>query len=119
MIAPGLRDAPSPPSERETAALVAYARRASRGAYVPVPTHIETVASVFARYCLGCHIVDGDGGKDGPELTHIGSKRDLEFLRKVILDPESVDPDAEMPSFAKRLTPAEIEAVAEYLASRR
>ena len=119
MIAPGLREAPAPPSERETAALVAYARRASRDAYVPVPAHIETVASVFARYCLGCHVVDGDGGKDGPELTHIGSKRDLEFLRKVIIDPESVDPDAEMPSFAKRLTPAEIDAVATYLASRR
>ena len=119
MIAAGLREPPAPPTERELAAIVAYARRASRGPYVPVPAHVETVAFVFARYCIGCHVVDGDGGKDGPELTHIGSKRDLEFVRKVIIDPESVDPDAEMPSFAKRLTPEEIEAVAAFLAARK
>lgn len=119
MIAPGLREPPSPRTEREVAAIVAYIRRAARGPYHPVPAHIETVANVFARYCLGCHIVDGDGGKDGPELTHIGSKREIGFLRQVITDPESVDPDAEMPPFAKRLSPEEIEAVAAYLASRK
>lgn len=119
MIAPGLREPPFPRTEREVAAIVAYVRRAARGPYHPVPAHIETVAHVFARYCLGCHIVDGDGGKDGPELTHIGSKREIGFLRQVITDPESVDPDAEMPPFAKRLSPEEIEAVAAYLASRK
>jgi len=119
MITPGLREPPAPPSERESAAIVAYVRRASRDPYVPVPAHIEVVATVFSRFCVGCHVIEGDGGKDGPELTHIGSKRDVAFLRKVIADPESVDPDAEMPSFAKRLTPEELEAVASYLASRR
>ena len=119
MITPGLREAPSPPTEREVSAILAYVRRASRTPYVPVPAHTETVASVFARFCVGCHVIDGDGGKDGPNLSHIGSKRDIAFLRKVIVDPESVDPDAEMPPFAKRLTPAEIEAMASFLAGKR
>ena len=119
MIAPGLREPPAPPSEREVSAILAYARRASRSPYVPVPAHMETVATVFARFCLGCHVIDGDGGKDGPELTHVGSKRDIAFLRRVITDPESVDPDAEMPSFAKRLTAEEIGAVATFLATRK
>jgi mono/diheme cytochrome c family protein len=30
-----------------------------------------------------------------------------------------VDPDAEMPSFGKRLTPAELDAIAAYLAARK
>ena len=119
MIAPGLREAPAPPTEREVSAMVAYIRRVSRGPYVPVPAHTEIVASVFARYCIGCHVVDGDGGKDGPDLTHIGSKRDITFLRRVIADPESVNPDADMPAFAKRLTPEELEAVATFLSSRK
>jgi ubiquinol-cytochrome c reductase cytochrome b subunit len=119
MITPGLRDAPAARTERETAAIVAYVRRASRAAYVPVPAHTEMAATVFARYCVGCHVVDGDGGKDGPNLSHIGSKRDLAFLRRVITDPESVNPDAEMPSFAKRLTPEEIDAIAAFFASRK
>lgn len=119
MIAPGLREAPAAVGEREVAAIVAYVRRASRGPYVPVTAHMETVATVFARFCVGCHVIDGDGGKDGPELTHIGSKRDIVHLRRVIADPESVNPDAEMPSFAKRLTPDELEAVAKYLESRK
>jgi mono/diheme cytochrome c family protein len=63
--------------------------------------------------------VDGDGGTDGPELSAIGAKRDVAFLKRLIADPESVDPDAEMPSFVRRLTPAELEAIAEYLAARK
>ena len=119
MIAAGLRAPPAPPGEREVTAILAYVRRAGRGPYTPVPAHTETVATVFARFCVGCHVVDGDGGKDGPDLTHVGSKRDLTYLRRVIADPESVNPDAEMPAFAKRLTPEELEAMAQYLGSRR
>ena len=41
---------------------------------------------VFAAYCSICHIVDGTGGKVGPELTGIGS-RDREDILLEILDP--------------------------------
>ena len=61
--------------------------------------------------------IDGDGGKDGPDLSAIGSKRDQDTLRRIIADPESVNPDAEMPAFAKRLTPAELDAISRYLAT--
>ena len=119
MIAPGLRQAPSPPNEREVTAILAYVRRTARGPYVQVPAHRETVATIFARFCVGCHVIDGDGGKDGPELSHVGSKRDLAYLRSVIADPESVNPDAEMPAFAKRLTAQELETMAAFLADRK
>ncbi len=119
MIAPGLRDPPVVVSEREAAALVAYARRASRQPYPGFSPHLETVGAVFARYCVGCHKLDGDGGKDGPDLSHEGSKHDAATLRRWIVDPEEVDPDAEMPSFGDRLSAAQLDAVSAYLAARK
>lgn len=119
MIAPGLREPPAAMNEREAAALVAYARKVSRHAYPGFDQRTETAARIFARYCVGCHIIDGDGGKDGPELSHAGSKHDLATLRRWITDPEAVDPDADMPSFGDRLTADELEAIASYIASRK
>ncbi len=119
MIAPGLREPPVVVNEREVAAMAAYARRASREPYPGFTPEIETVAAVFARYCVGCHRIDADGGKDGPDLSHAGAKHDAATLRRWIEDPELVDPDAEMPSFGDRLTGAQLDAVSRYLAARK
>jgi ubiquinol-cytochrome c reductase cytochrome b subunit len=119
MIAPGVREPPSAVNEREIAALMAYMRRLSRSEYPGFPKRTEIAASVYARHCVGCHIIDGDGGDDGPELTGIGRTHDVDTLRRWIADPESVNPDAEMPSFGKRLTPEQLDAIAGYLADRR
>jgi ubiquinol-cytochrome c reductase cytochrome b subunit len=119
MIAPGMREPPAVVHEREAAAVVAYVRRASREPYPGFPPLIEASAVVFARYCIGCHKIEGDGGTDGPDLTHEGSKHDAATLRRWIVDPELVDPDAEMPSFGDRLSEAQLDAISSYLASRR
>jgi putative heme-binding domain-containing protein len=39
--------------------------------------------------CAACHIVNGAGGLLGPELTEIGLRRSLKFLRDSILDPSA------------------------------
>jgi mono/diheme cytochrome c family protein len=119
MIAPGMREPPAVVHEREAAAVVAYARRASRETYPGYPPRVETSGAIFARYCVGCHTIDGDGGTDGPDLTTIGSKHDAATLRRWIEDPELVDPDAEMPSFGDRLSAEQLDTIAGYLASRR
>ena len=119
MIGPGLREPPAVVHEREAAAIVAFVRRAARQPYPGYPPLVETTAAVFARYCVGCHKIEGDGGTDGPDLTHEGSKHDAATLRRWIVDPEDVDPDAEMPSFGDRLTGAQLDAVSSYLAARR
>lgn len=119
MIGPGLREPPVVVNEREVAAMVAYARRASLQPYPGFTPYIETVAAVVARYCIGCHKMDGDGGKEGPDLSHAGAKHDAATLRRWIVDPELVDPDAEMPSFGERLTAAQLDAVSTYLAARK
>jgi ubiquinol-cytochrome c reductase cytochrome b subunit len=119
MIAPGLREPPSRPGEREVAALVAYVQKLSRHEYPRFDEQTEMVGSVYARYCVGCHIIDGDGGTDGPELSRIGSEHDAAYLERLIADPESVNPQAEMPAFRKRLSPDELKAIAAYLAARK
>ena len=80
---------------------------------------IETAAGVWARYCVGCHVIDGDGGSDGPELSHIGAKHDAAELKGWIADPEAIKPETDMPSFGKRLTPQQLDAIAQYLANRK
>ncbi len=119
VIAPGLREPPTVVHEREAAAVVAYVRRASRERYPGYPASVETTGAIYARYCVGCHTIDGDGGTDGPDLTAIGSKHDAATLRRWIEDPELVDPDAEMPSFGDRLSAEQLDTIAGYLASRR
>jgi cytochrome c oxidase cbb3-type subunit III len=39
--------------------------------------------------CSGCHLVRGEGGVDGPDLSFIGSQRPIEFLRHSILQPDA------------------------------
>lgn len=39
--------------------------------------------------CIGCHLVRGEGGFKGPDLSAIGSQRSLEHLRMAILDPNA------------------------------
>jgi ubiquinol-cytochrome c reductase cytochrome b subunit len=119
MIAPGLREPPTVIHERQAAAMVAYVRRLSRQPYPGFDPHTEKAATVFARYCIGCHLIDGDGGKDGPDLSHEGSKHDVATLRRWIIDPEAVDPKADMPAFGKRLSPDELETIASYLSARK
>jgi quinol-cytochrome oxidoreductase complex cytochrome b subunit len=119
MIAPGLREPPTAVTEREAAALIAYVRQVTRQLYPGYPQPIERAAGVWARYCVGCHVIDGDGGSDGPELSRIGSKHDAPTLRNWIADPEAVKPDTDMPAFGKRLTPEQLDAIAQYLASRK
>ncbi len=119
MIAPGLREPPTAISEREAAAVVAYAQRASRQIYPGFPPSVEAAAIVWARFCVGCHTLDGDGGKQGPDLSHEGTKHDLATLRRWITNPEAVDPEADMPAFGKRLKPQELDAIAQFLAARK
>src|SRR5580700_8680651 len=44
--------------------------------------------------CAACHVVNGSGGRLGPELTEVGLRRSLNFLRDSIVDPGAyIDPD--------------------------
>ncbi len=120
IIASGLRPPAAAVHEREAAAMVAYVRRLTRAGHQhpALEPGARAAAAVFARHCIGCHRIDGEGGDEGPDLSRVGTKHDFERLRVWIADPASIDPDAEMDPFGKRLTPQELDAIAGYLARR-
>lgn len=39
--------------------------------------------------CGQCHMIDGKGGRLGPDLTAVGRKRSLAYLKQSILDPNA------------------------------
>lgn len=119
MIAPGLREVSNAPGEREAAALVAYVRKLSRQPYPGFAPQTEQASGVFARFCIGCHSIDGDGGSDGPDLTRAGEKLDAAALRRWIEDPEAVNPITDMPAFGDRLSAEQLDAISAYLAARK
>lgn len=124
-IAPGVRPADQPPPRRamtrtQALAVVAFLRRQYGGADLPVISQeVAGAAQIYAEVCAACHRMSGEGATIGPDLTHVGSRRNLESIRRVIEDPLTAFPDSEMPPFKDTLTPEQIEAIARYLASRR
>jgi mono/diheme cytochrome c family protein len=61
--------------------------------------------------CVGCHMVNGQGGTVGMDLTHIGAKLSRARMRVVITQGEG-----QMPAYAK-LKPADLNALLDYLQS--
>ena len=83
-------------------------------------------AIIQAAGCLACHKLDGQGQVIAPDLTHVGSRRDAESIRKKILDPaSSIAKGYEklagiMPkTFGTMMSAAQLEALAQYLAARK
>ena len=121
IIAPGTRK-PPPGGMRESQArsIAHYLQKVRAGGRSPEPsgeTHVAVLT--LGRWCAGCHIIDGEGVKQGPDLTRAGEKRDAKWLREWISDPAAVDDLADMPAFNDKLQPEEIAAVADYLAARK
>lgn len=124
-IAPGVRTAedraPRSAMGRFGAqAVVAYLRRSHAGIAPPeLSPSLKLAAYTYASACVNCHRISGEGGTVGPDLTTIGERRDQAGIRAVIEDPAAVYGQSRMPAFKDRLTGAQIEALAEYLAGRK
>jgi mono/diheme cytochrome c family protein len=72
------------------------------------------------QQCGGCHVVAGQGGAVGPDLTFIGVQHSAGWLHSFIESPRSFHPGTMMPAFGPPvLTHQEMEEIAQYLATLR
>lgn len=69
---------------------------------------------VFKEKCAMCHLVKGQGGKIGPDLTKIAAKLKEKALRAQLENPKKANPASAMPSF-KSLPKADTDALVAYL----
>src|SRR5437660_8692904 len=83
-------------------------------------------AIIQAAGRLACHKLDGQGQVIAPDLTHVGSRRSAESIRRKILDPaSSIAKGYEklagiMPkTFGTMMNAAQLEALVQYLAAHK
>lgn len=67
--------------------------------------------------CYGCHLIGKFGTPIGPDLSHVGSKYQEDYLARWLRDPALQRPNAHMPKL--ELTDADVKALAAYLGSLR
>ena len=68
---------------------------------------------VQQRGCIGCHVVEGQGGTMGPPLDGVSDRRSEAFVIRQLRNPQANNPASLMPNLG--LDPAEIETIWVYL----
>jgi len=71
--------------------------------------------------CDACHMINGEGGEVGPNLSKIGAIRDREYLRRSILDPnadlaEGFEPDQMPEDMGEQMYVSELQILVDFLA---
>ncbi len=75
-------------TDNEVRDVVAYVRSLGRIPSEPLPGDPDKGKLVYQKAeCGSCHIVAGKGGNLGPDLSDIGSRRGVQFLRGALLHP--------------------------------
>jgi putative heme-binding domain-containing protein len=69
--------------------VVAYLRSLNASSKPASQQDIGAGAKLFqSKGCAGCHRVNGEGGRSGPDLSEIGKTRSNEHLRQAIVEPD-------------------------------
>lgn len=65
----------------------------------PTPLEVQRAATLLKTQlsCLGCHELNGEGGRSAPSLTTVGTRRSAAYIRGMIEDPRRTLPGAAMP----------------------
>jgi putative heme-binding domain-containing protein len=75
-------------TDNEVRDVIAYVRSLGRVPPEPLPGDPARGKLIYHQaQCASCHIVAGQGGNLGPELSDIGARRGLAFLRSALLHP--------------------------------
>ncbi len=124
-------------SDAELKAVVAYLEdKAGMDITVEIPTDTgeaeeegeeeervlaQTPEEVIENYGCGmCHIIAGQEGDMGPNLSKIGATKNKDYLRKAMLDPnadiaEGFEADMMPPDFGEQMAASELEMLVDYM----
>ncbi|MGH9838581.1 MAG: c-type cytochrome [Blastocatellia bacterium] len=80
-------------NNREVRQVAGYVRSLGRVQTVKLPGDAARGKPLFETNCAACHVVRGQGGVAGPELTEIGARRSPAYLRAALLDPNATTPE--------------------------
>jgi len=81
--------------DSEQRALIAYVRSLGRTARPPSRGNVQKGSELYAKMnCAACHIIKGQGGTLGPELTDIGVQRGPQYLRQSLVEPAAAFPSS-------------------------
>lgn len=70
------------------------------------------------RYsCLGCHQLNGRGGRIGPDLSSVGKRRTYDYIRGMIENPQHVAVGGGMPKVS--MPPKNVELLSLFLAEQK
>ena len=101
--------------EEEVVQVAAFVLSLGRQSAAVLTGDPEHGRSVYKRaQCSTCHILDGEGEGIGPELSSVGTRRGVEYLRQAILHPGSqmpVDPDGYLAHLVVRVVTASGEEI--------
>ncbi len=77
--------------ESEARDVIAYLRSLQKPAPAPVSGNSEAGRKLFfgEAYCSRCHMVQGEGGRLGPDLSRVGASRPREYLVESIRNPDA------------------------------
>ncbi len=127
-------------SPAEIAAVVAYLQDSSGSEVtVKIPTDIGETAEdeedegepreaisdpkeIMTNFtCDACHMINGEGGDVGPDLSKIGAGRDRAYLRRAVLNPnadiaEGFEADAMPEDLGEQMYASELEILLDFLA---
>jgi putative heme-binding domain-containing protein len=81
--------------ERQIWQVVAFVESLGRIEQPPVAGDAARGQALYASKgnCAQCHTLNGRGGATGPDLTEIGARRAVLYLRQSLLEPEAAVPD--------------------------
>lgn len=79
-----------------------HASRRSRAPGDPAPLSAAATRKAEAMLrdrlpCLGCHTLNGSGGRAGPDLSSVRTRRSADYIAAIVSDPAGVVPAAAMP----------------------
>ena len=90
---PGTEMPASDLSEKETWEVIAYLRRLRSGSNATVAGNPEAGGRIFflgKTQCSGCHMINGKGGRLGPDLSRIAVSRSTAYIVESIRQPSKI-----------------------------